>query len=230
MSSKPVLDRKTTSFLIFIILVTLFICLSRYLSFDKEFLQAQLNKFPPALAGFVFVVIYVGVTFFIWLGPKDVFRLTAAYLVGPYVSTVWVYTAEMINLLIFFSLSRKLGREFVKEHFKGNWERVDRAVSGTSFWWVFFIRTFPVIPLRFADLGFGLTGIRLSKYLLISAVGTPLRIFVIQFFLALGMETVMNPEKFSVYLTAHPKVMIGGLAYFGVAVGLMFALRNKLRG
>jgi len=229
MTRTPTIDRKTTRFLIFIILVALFLYVSRYLPFSQEALRTRLEQVPPALAGIVFIALYVGVTFFIWLGPKDVFRITAAYIAGPWVSTVWVYIAEMINLVIFFNLSRKMGRGFVQDQLKGNWEKVDQAVTRTSDWWIFMIRMFTIIPLRFADIGFGLTGVKLRRYFVISAVATPIRIFVVQFFLSLGMDTITDPQKFAAYLNAHPGIMFGGFAYFATALVLMFVLKNKLR-
>ncbi|MFA5260038.1 MAG: VTT domain-containing protein, partial [Candidatus Omnitrophota bacterium] len=200
-------------FLIFILLMACFLALSPFIHFDQQTVQDYLKGFPLFWSGLIFIFLYVGLTFFIWVGPKDVLRVVGAFLFGPYLSTVIVWVGEMGNLCVMFSLSRHFGRGYVAERMPGKMQRLDRVIAEKSFWGIFFLKFFPVIPFRFLDLAFGLTRISLKKYLLISAVASQLRIFVIQFFIALGMDTVLHPAKLSAYLEAHPSVFFPVFLY-----------------
>ena len=195
--------RNSTKFLSLIILAVIFLCLGKFFSVNKEMCQAFLADFPVVLSGFIFIFLYVVVTFFVWLGPKDIFRITAALVYGAGLSTVLVLIAEMINAVVLFSFSRKLGRDYAAGKMGAGLRRLDHTLAKTDFWRVFLLRLFPIVPLRVLDLGFGLTQISLRKYFIISLVGTPLRIFFVQFFLALGMDTILNPEKLRNYLMGY---------------------------
>ncbi len=166
----------------FLLIVLLFVCwlIGRYIPFDIEFYKQFLAQYPLALSGLIFVVAYVIMTFFVWFS-KDLFRLAAAILFGAYWSTLFVWIAEMINLVILFHISRNLGREFVEQKFK--LKPVVTADDGHYFWRVFALRIVPIIAFKFLDLGFGLTKISFRKYF-ISLIASPLRIFWVQFILA----------------------------------------------
>lgn len=220
-------------FLSFLLVIVLLSWLGRYFHLDRALIQEKLSRFPLIFSGIVFVIVYVVSSSVVWLGPKDVLRLAAVFVYGPYVSTVFVTVAELGNLPIMFLLSRRMGRPFVAERLKGGMKEVDQAIAETSFGMIFFLKLLLFIPLRFLDLGFGLTQISLLKYFFISLLATPLRIFVVQFFWSLGMETVMNPNKFSQYLLNHPQIMLGtGLYFVGslVMVGVMKGRADARRG
>jgi uncharacterized membrane protein YdjX (TVP38/TMEM64 family) len=128
---------------------------------------------------------------------------------------------------VLFQLSRKLGRGYVESKLKGKMTRTEDSIADSSFGMIFLLRLTPIVPLRFLDLGFGLTKISLARYLFICALGTPLRIFWQQFLLSLGFETVMDPNRLSEYLAGHPWVMIFLLAYFILTVGMIVTLMKK---
>ena len=216
-------------FLLLILVVGLFLVLGKFFHFDQMACRTFFQQFPLGLSGVVFIVAYVVVTFFIWIGPKDIFRIVAALIYGPFWSTVFVYVAEMINVVVLFSLSRRLGREFVASKIKGGMQKLDNALAETSFWSIFFLRLFPIVPFRFLDLGMGLTKISLAKYFLIALIATPLRIFVVQFFLALGVSTIMDANKFAAYLTQHPYVSVGVYVYMFGAVIMVFIMKRVSR-
>ncbi len=191
--------------------------------------RSWLERVPFPIAGTVFVGLYVGVTFFVWLGPKDLFRVVAAAFFGPYASTALVFIAEMINLLVFFGMSRRLGRDFVEERLPGRLKRWDHLLAHGGDGLIFLLRVFPVIPLRFLDLGLGLTRFPLRRYFVLAFLGTPIRIFVIQFFLALGVETITHPDRLQGYLEAHPTAMAGVLLYIVGSIITFWVLRRRTR-
>jgi len=216
-------------FLILLILIFLFLLCGKYFSFDLESCQVFFREFPLIFSGLLFVVLYAVITSLVWLGPKDIFRMASALIYGAVISAFLVWLAEMINAVILFTLSRKLGREYVAGRLKGNMKRLDEAIAGPSFWSIFFLKFFPIIPFRFLDLGFGLTKISLKKYLLISAISTPLRIFFLQFFLSLGVETVMNPYKLGEYLAEKPLLWLFSFLYCFGSFGLIFYLQRRAK-
>ncbi|MCR4337147.1 MAG: VTT domain-containing protein, partial [Candidatus Omnitrophica bacterium] len=149
-------------FTILLILIVLFIFLGQWIHLNVEPYVNVLREMPLVLSGIVFVLLYTVVTFFIWIGSKDAFRITAAYVYGPWISTIFVWIAELCNLVVLFSLSRKLGRDFVENKLKGKQRRWDESLAKTGVGWIFLFKFFPIIPFRFLDLGFGLTKISLK--------------------------------------------------------------------
>ena len=222
-------DSATAKFLILLGLALVFLLAGKFFHVEKASVQELLRGFPAAVSGAAFVILYVTVTFFVRLGPKDIFRIAAALVYGPYLSTLFVFAGEMINVAILFSLSRRLGRGYVESRLKGNMQKVDEALTQSGDWAIFLMRLTPIVPFRFLDLGFGLTRISLRKYFALSALGSPLRIFFLQFLLCLGFDTVADPRKFTDYLLDNPTVFQIGLAYLILSALTLVLLKKKAR-
>ncbi len=220
---------RSTKFILLIALALVFLSLGHFFSFNQTSFESFFRGIPVIPSSIVFVILYVVLTFFIWLGPKDIFRIASALVYGPYLSTLLVWIAESINVVVLFTMSRRLGRQYVEQKLKGRMAQLDETVSNTGFWSIFFLKLTPIVPFRFLDLGFGLTKISLKKYWTISALATPLRIFYLQFLLALGLETVLNPEKMTAYLEGHPLVMQLCFAYLVLSVVVMLVWRKANR-
>lgn len=224
---QPQLSSHSRRFVLFLLLAVLCLSLGIIFKVDPQIIQGQLQQFGYGPSVAIFLILYVGLTFLVWVGPKDILRIVGAALYGPYWSTLIVWFGEMGNAVVMFSLSRRLGREYVEQRLHGRWKDMDEAIARTSFWSIFFIRFFPVIPFRFSDLGFGLTRISLKKYLLICAVGSPLRIFIIQLFLSVGLKTVLQPALLADYLSAHPTLrLVVNLYLIGTFI-LIFVLKKR---
>ena len=142
------LKSNTVKFVLFLLLILLFLVIGKIFPIDQEWCRSFLTGYSLLWSGIIFIVLYVVITFFIWLGPKDIFRITAAVVYGAYWSTLFVYAAEMTNVIVLFSFSRKLGRGFVESRLKGGMQRLDEIIATTSFWSIFFLRLFSVfIPM-----------------------------------------------------------------------------------
>lgn len=193
-------------------------------SFQQWLLSYRVGWFSMIL----FLGLYISLTSLIWIGPKDVLRITAALVYGAGVSTLLIWVGELINVIIMFGLSRRLGRDFVAERLKGKMKQLDQAMSTTNFWWIFWLRFFPVVPFRFQDLGFGLTSVSLRKYFIIVMLASPIRIFFLQFFLSLGPNVIQNPKVIEIYFNNHSEVLplVGG--YLVGSLILMFILSRKM--
>ncbi|MCM8758056.1 MAG: hypothetical protein NC903_03235, partial [Candidatus Omnitrophica bacterium] len=79
--------KEIIKFLIFILILVIFYSLGKVLKFDFEDLKVYFKRFNPFIAAIVFVILYVVITFFVWLS-KDIFRLVSAIIFGAEISTM----------------------------------------------------------------------------------------------------------------------------------------------
>jgi len=213
-------------FLVLIILVALIFIFGAKFNIKSDVLERYLSSFPFYLSAVIFILSYVIFTFFLWFS-KDVFRFASAILFGAYISTALIFIAEFINAIILFGLSRGLGRDFVKQDIGSKFHWVEKRVEGVNFFWLVLFRVTPLIPFRFLDLACGLTSISLRRYLLIVFIGSPLRIFWLQYILAgLGKNIFTHPEALPNYLLANKSVFIYSLIYLILVIIVAFKMRK----
>jgi uncharacterized membrane protein YdjX (TVP38/TMEM64 family) len=206
-------------FLSFIILLAGLWLLGKTFNVDVVQIRTWLLQYPLWLSGLFFVALYVGITTVLWFGTIDIFRTTAAILFGPYLSTILVYIAEVCNASILFSISRKLGREFVEQRFHLKEKDLRYTQNTAGFWWAFALRINPLVPLRFLDLGFGLTKLPFFIFVLSVVAGLPLRIFWLQLILAGVGDAVFKDQWMMVnYLLTHQHILLFSGFYFMAVV------------
>lgn len=220
-------SKSRLKFLVLLLGLVLLFFIGRFFHFDATSLQSYLKKFPLYYCGLIFVILYVIVTFFIWLS-KDVFRFSAAILFGATLSTLLIWLAEMINAFILFYLARRLGREFVEDSLSAKFSHLDEKLGKTNFLWLFLFRSVPLIPFRFLDLGTGLTKISFRRYFLAVILGSPLRIFWVQYALAgVGEAIFKNPYALAEYLLANKPLFLFSLIYLALVVVVARKLKHK---
>lgn len=220
MTKNSIFANPTIRFLLFIGFLAGLWCLGKAFHIDIDQVHAWLARYPLWLSGLLYIVVYVGITTLLWVGTIDFFRTTAALLFGPYVSTILVYIAEIFNASILFLISRQLGREFVEQKFNLKEKDLKYTKSNSGFWWALALRMNPLVPFRFMDLGFGLTKLSFSKYFWAVVLGSPARIFWLQFILA-GVGEALFKDKAALvnYLLSHSNVlMLSGVYFFSVVV------------
>lgn len=214
-------------FLSFIAALIFIWYLGRYVHIESDRIEGYLRGFPVILSGGIFILLYVVVTFFIWFS-KDVFRLVAAILFGPFLSTLLVFLAEVINAFILFYFARYLGRSFVEDYFKLKKNGLDEKLGKLNFFWLFLFRAVPLIPFRFLDLASGLTRLSFKRYITVVILGSPLRIFWLQYIIyAVGKNLLKDPYAIAEYLLGKPSVFIFSLIYLILAVIVSLKLKNK---
>ncbi len=217
----------TFKFLIFILCLALLWFLGRFFHIKSDALEDTLRGFPLVLGALIFVVLYCLVTFFIWFS-KDIFRLVAAVLFGPFLSTLFIWLAEIINTCILFSLARMLGRGFVEKLLFKKYSNFDQALAGINFFWLFVLRFVPLVPFRFLDLAVGLTKISFRKYISAVILGSPLRILWVQVVLAgVGKAVLDDPYVLMDYLAKNKAIFIFSWIYLVLVI--IVALRLKFR-
>jgi uncharacterized membrane protein YdjX (TVP38/TMEM64 family) len=224
-------------FTLFIAALLIFAAAGKFFHLDLETVKAWFSDIPLALSGLIFVAVYIVLTNLVWFGPKDVLRVAAAVIFGAYISTFLIWLGELGNAAALFTLSRRMGREYVKRKFQVKNDKLSVGQRHGSLWAVFVLKQVMFIPLRILDLSFGLTSMSLKKYLFVSAIALPLRIFVLQFVLA-GVGEVMLKEPLKAvplltdYLTEHYTVLLMSFGYivFGLLAMGMFVIVDRRRG
>jgi uncharacterized membrane protein YdjX (TVP38/TMEM64 family) len=176
-------------------------------------LEAGLRAMPLFLGAAVFLLAYVAVTFFFWLA-KDIFWIAGALFFGAFFSACLVFFAEAANALILFSLARYLGRGYAQKISGNRLGALERKLSGMNFFWLFALRATPLVPYRFMDLAFGLTGLPLKRYIAAVLLGSPIKIFWIQYILAaLGKSVFRGPQVMVDYFLRHQQFLWFSLLY-----------------
>jgi len=210
-------NQDKVKFLIFIATLVLFWFLGSYFHIAPDTLESFFIKIPVLYSALIFVFSYVVVTFFIWFS-KDVFRVVAAVLFGAYISTIFVFVAEVLNAFVLFFLSRYLGRGFVEKKAGMSFAGFENKLARSGFFWLVMFRLAPLFPFRFMDMAAGLTNIPFKKYLLAVLLGSPLRIFWLQFiFAGVGKSIFYNPQAMvnvlTEYLLANKAVFLFSFIY-----------------
>ena len=213
--------------IIFIIAIILIYYMGRFFPIDTQAIENSLRKFPLFYSGIIFILLYAVVTFFIWLS-KDIFKITAAILFGASLSALFILIAETVNAFILFYLARFLGRGFVENSLKGTQKNLDERLAKINFLWLFLFRAVPLIPFRFLDLATGLTNISFGRYLAAVVLGSPLRIFWVQYVLAgAGKSIFNNPWAASEYLMQNKPLFFLSLVYCMLVILVALKIKHK---
>ncbi|RJO64753.1 MAG: TVP38/TMEM64 family protein [Candidatus Omnitrophota bacterium] len=203
--------------------------LGSFFKIDTAGFERTFKGLAPLYGGIAFILLYVGVTFFVWFS-KDVFKFLGAFVFGAFVSTYLIWIAESINACILFGLARHLGREFIEKSYGQRHRRFEQKVAGLDFFWLFLFRSVPLIPFRFLDLAAGLTALRFRKYLAAVILGSPLRIFWVQYIIeGVGRGGFNNPSALSCYLLQQKGLLAGSFAYL-VLVAIVAVKLIKKKG
>ncbi|MCM8771415.1 MAG: VTT domain-containing protein [Candidatus Omnitrophica bacterium] len=160
---------------------------------------------------------------------KDIFKVAGAILFGAYTSTLFIFIAEIGNVFILFYLARSLGRNFVEQSLRksARYSNLDEKLGGVSFFWLFLLRFVPLVPFRFLDLACGLTKISFRRYLAAAILGSPVRIFWIQYVLsAVGKSVFTNPLALSEYLLQNKAFLFFTIAYFILVILVFLKIRK----
>jgi len=223
--------RTELKFLIFILVLSLFWYLGRYMKVDTTLLQDSLAQLPIFVSALLYVVLYITVTFFIFFS-KDIFWFIGALLFGPFLSASLICIAELTNAVILFHLSRFLGRGYVEKRLSDKYRTLDRKLSGLNLFWLLVFRAAPLVPYRFMDLAAGLTGIRFRKYFVAVFFGTPLKMFWIQYIIyAVGKSIINNPFALMEYFLGNRTLFLFSFLYVILVVMVVIKMvKREKRG
>lgn len=222
-------SKNTLKFILFIAVIILVWYTGGHPHIDTDSIEQFLIKIPKVYGSIVYVVLYVAVTFFLFFS-KDIFWILGAIVFGPYLSALLVYIAEMINVVLLFNLARSLGSKFVEKHLKEEGKRkiVYEKLSNINFFWLCMMRFVPLVPYRFLDLGFGLTKMSFRRYLIAAIIGSPVKIFWLQYILAgVGKSILTDQNVLREYFLQNKPLCVLSFVYFILVIPVAFKLRQK---
>lgn len=226
METKKVSQNHRLRFLVLVLFFLSTWLIGKSIHIDLDYYKTLLLSFPILYSGMIFIGLYVAVTFFVWLA-KDIFKVIGAVLFGPVFSSLFIFIAEIINASILFNLSRLLGRNFVKDKLSGGFENLDKNIGRFGFWGIFVLRIVPLVPYRFLDIATGLTKISFSQYILAVILGSPVRIFWLQFILSvLGENVFKNPSLIIDYFNSHPAILVFSFIYATASFILAISIKR----
>jgi uncharacterized membrane protein YdjX (TVP38/TMEM64 family) len=221
------MNRSTLRFCFFILLIFFCWILGRFFSIDEQTIRSFFVRIPLVYSAIVFVLIYVVLTFFLWF-TKDILMVTSVILYGPYVSTLFVWIAEIINSVILFLLARSLGHEFVKNKMKGKFQGLRERMDKVGFWDMIALRGIILIPFRFLDLTFGLTKVSLKKYLTAVIPGSLPRVFMRQYGVYIFFIVVAKDiGSLIIYIQERPYLSLFAFFYL-ILWGILFYRLKKI--
>ncbi len=195
---------------------------------NEQAMRDFFGRFPFWLAAFLLTFLYI-VASFVPFDVKDILKIAGAIMFGMWWSTLFIWTAEMINNAMLFHLSRGLGREWLDRKFGLKGQDLGWVAKLCGVWQIFVLRILPLVPFRLLDLAYGLTAVSFRRYFTVSAVASPIRIFWMQSILAVVGGAVFEPEKVMSYLYAHPETIRFGAVYVFFSFGAAFFLSRKLK-
>jgi uncharacterized membrane protein YdjX (TVP38/TMEM64 family) len=211
-------NNQSVRFIVFVIVLVICFLVGRTFKVDLAACKDFLYSLPIFLSGIIFVILYVGLTCLIWFGPKDFLRVSSALIYGPYWSTVFVCVGEMLNLVVMFHLSRRLGRDYVQSKFNIKPADLDKVKEKGSIWGILALRINMLFSYRVLDLAYGLTQVEFKKYFWTSFFAAPLRIFVVQAVLsAIDLSKLKDPsgmfQYFTDFLLSRQDILILCMSY-----------------
>lgn len=227
-------NNKNNSYLVKAIILAIGLFLIWYIGryfyrIDVDNIRDFFQGLPLSSVALLYILLYVVITFFVWLS-KDVFWLVGALAFGPALSAFLVWIAEIINAVILFYIARIFGRGFVEHKLKAKHSKLDERLAELNFGWLFIFRAAPLVPYRFIDLSAGLTGIPMKKYMLAVILGSPFKIFWIQYVLsAVGKAVLRDPSVMSEYFLKNKYMLFLGFIYILFVILVVIKLIWKRR-
>ena len=100
--------------------------------------------------------------------PGSVLTVAGGALLGPILGTLWNLVGATLGATLAFVIARYLASDWVAARGGGRLKRLIRGVEEEGWRFVAFVRLVPLFPFNLANYSFGLTRIRLGKYVLAS--------------------------------------------------------------
>lgn len=133
-------------------------------------------KIKTWVAGFgkIAPLIYIGLylvstVFFL---PGSPVTVLAGFVFGPLWGVFYASVASIISVSVAFLIARYVARDLVEGWVKDNaqFRKIDEQVEEQGWRIVMFTRLVPIFPFNLQNYAYGLTSIRFSTYVLVSAI------------------------------------------------------------
>ena len=220
-------EKHEIEFLLLVLIIASVWFFGKFLHIDTTGIEESLKAFPLVYSSVLYILLYVIITFFIFFS-KDVFWLMGAVLFGAALSTLFICIAEVINAFILFHIARRFGRAYVEKSISEKYKHLDEKLGRINFFWLFIFRAAPLIPYRFLDLGAGLTKISFRRYLAAVIVGSPIKMFWIQYILyGVGKNIITNPTALVEYFLQNKALLLFSLVYLLLIILVILKIEEK---
>ncbi|MBU2474306.1 MAG: VTT domain-containing protein [Candidatus Omnitrophica bacterium] len=217
-------NKSLNRFLVFLAFLAFVAIVGITFRIDETKVNALFERFPLGYAAMIFVLLYTLGTFAFWT-LKEPLKVVGAIFFGAYLSTGLIYLAELINGVVFFKLSRRLGKDFVAKKVGGGFKRFYERLESLPLLKAIFVRANPLIPYRVFDVGLGLSRISFKKFLLAILIASPARIFWLQF--PLAAMRGFSIEKMLTYFEQNMAVALTMVVYIVVVCLTPFLIKQK---
>ena len=164
---------KLTVVIVFVVLAYL---LLRHFGVTSAINLNNIPKLKEWVSGFgiiapvVYICLYTVATLFFL--PGSPITVLSGIAFGPVWGVVYVWIGATIGVSLAFLVARYAARELVAGWISGNaqFQKIDEKVEQEGWRIVMFTRLMPYIPFNLQNYAYGLTKIRFSTYLLVSAI------------------------------------------------------------
>ncbi len=123
-----------------------------------------------AIAPLVYIGLYlVSTVFFL---PGTPVTVLSGFVFGPLWGVLYASIASIISVSAAFLIARYVARDLVENWVKGNaqFQRIDEQVEEQGWRIVMLTRLVPIFPFNLQNYAYGLTSIRFTTYVLVSAI------------------------------------------------------------
>ena len=123
-----------------------------------------------AIAPLVYIGLYlVSTVFFL---PGSPVTVLAGFVFGPLWGVFYASIASIISVSVAFLIARYVARDLVEGWVKGNaqFRRIDEQVDAHGWRILMFTRLVPIFPFNLQNYAYGLTRIRFSTFVVVSAI------------------------------------------------------------
>ncbi len=114
----------------------------------------------------LFILIYALGTLLFF--PGSLLTLTGGALFGPIFGTFYNLAGATIGATLAFLIARYLASDWVEEKISGRLKELKQGVESEGWRFVAFVRLVPLIPFNLLNYALGLSGVRLSHYIIAS--------------------------------------------------------------
>ena len=122
------------------------------------------------IAPLVYIGLYlVSTVFFL---PGTPITVLAGFVFGPLWGVFYASIASIISVSVAFLIARYMARDLVENWVKDNaqFRKIDKQVEEQGWRIVMLTRLVPIFPFNLQNYAYGLTSIRFSTYVLVSAI------------------------------------------------------------
>jgi len=158
-----------------VIVTTVYLVLRSYGVTDEIRLE-NVPKIKTWVASFgkIAPLIYIGLylvstVFFL---PGSPVTVLAGFVFGPFWGVFYASVASIISVSMAFLVARYVARDLVEGWVKDNaqFRKIDEQVEEQGWRILMFTRLVPIFPFNLQNYAYGLTSIRFSTYVLVSAI------------------------------------------------------------